>query len=182
MTRFGSVSEVRTVSSRKPVCFRRIGRTLSLIAFAISWDFPGLLWTSTTRVNIGNSPFEGYGLKGTSRELRGAGCHPISGQNTTLLRSRRSRQEPRKCLCALPSKACGINWIGETKECAKAPQSAKSSFHFRLEEDGQTFSLFRGGGPPRSDGFGFNCPPVSGQPGGRGGVGTAPGVSFVGCS
>jgi len=38
-----------------------------------------LVLTSTTRVNMGSSPFVGYGLKGTSRELRGAGRHPNSG-------------------------------------------------------------------------------------------------------
>src|ERR1700687_6053599 len=80
----------------KPTCCRRIGRTFSLIAFAASCDFPGLLLTSTTRVNMGNSPFVGYGLKGTSREMRGAGCHPISGQNPTLLPSNEHRQGPEK--------------------------------------------------------------------------------------
>src|SRR6202795_4020525 len=94
MTRFGSVSEVRTVSSMKPASWGRIGRTFSLIVFASSWDFPGLVLTSTTRVNMGNSPFVGYGLKGTSREMLGAGCHPISGQNTTLLPPNRHRQGP----------------------------------------------------------------------------------------
>src|SRR6267378_8503618 len=94
MTRFGSVSEVRTVSSMKPACWRRIGRTFSLIVFASSWDFPGLVLTSTTLVNMGSSPFVGYGLKGTSRELRGAGCHPNCGQNITLLPSRERRQDP----------------------------------------------------------------------------------------
>src|SRR6266404_703794 len=96
MTRFGSVSDVRTVSSRKPACWRRIGRTFSLIVFASSWDFPGLLLTSTTRVNMGSSPFVGYGLKGTSRELRGAGFYPNCGQNITLLPSLGRRQGPRK--------------------------------------------------------------------------------------
>jgi len=35
-------------------------------------------------------------LKGTSRELRGAGCHAISGQKITLLRSSGRRQGPRR--------------------------------------------------------------------------------------
>src|ERR1700704_6997546 len=112
MTRFGSVSEVRTVSSMKPACCRRIGRTFSLIVFASSWDFPGLVLTSTTLVNMGSSPFVGYGLKGTSRELRGAGCRLDSGQNTTLLPSSGLRQgrDPVRPGCSC--KICEINWVG----------------------------------------------------------------------
>jgi hypothetical protein len=55
MMRFGSVSETRTVSSMNPVCFFRIGRTFSWIAFASSLAFPDLALISTTRVNIGCS-------------------------------------------------------------------------------------------------------------------------------
>jgi hypothetical protein len=62
-TRFGSMSEVRTVTSRKPACWRRIGRTFSLIVFATAADFWGLVLTSTTRVNIGSSPFVGYAFE-----------------------------------------------------------------------------------------------------------------------
>src|SRR6267378_8707908 len=112
MTRFGSVSEVRTVSSMKPACWRRIGRTFSLIVFASSWDFPGLVLTSTTRVNMGSSPFVGYGLKGTSRELRGAGCHPNLAR--TQRYSRRAgavkARDPVQPDCSC--KVCEINWVG----------------------------------------------------------------------
>src|SRR6266581_109578 len=46
------MSEVKTVSSTKPLCFLRIGRTFSWIVFARSCDFPVLVVISTTRVNI----------------------------------------------------------------------------------------------------------------------------------
>src|SRR3981081_2666884 len=124
MTRFGSVSDVRTVSSIKPTCCRRIGRTFSLIAFAVSWDFPGLLLTSTTRVNMGNSPFVGYGLKGTSREMRDAGCPPISGQKITLLPSNEHRQGRKEC----NRKICEVNQIGVNHSAGGGSQTQRISF------------------------------------------------------
>src|SRR5260370_16125795 len=46
------MSDVKTVSSTKPFCLFRIGRTFSWIVFASSCDFPVLVVISTTRVNI----------------------------------------------------------------------------------------------------------------------------------
>src|SRR5713226_8668445 len=52
-TRFGSVSDTKRVSSANPVCFFRIGSTLSLMRVERSFAFPGLVVTSTVRVNMG---------------------------------------------------------------------------------------------------------------------------------
>src|SRR5712691_6032189 len=51
-TRFGSVSDTKRVSSTNPVCFFRIGSTLSLIMVESSRAFPDLVATSTMRVNM----------------------------------------------------------------------------------------------------------------------------------
>src|SRR5258706_2729264 len=52
-TRFGSVSDTKRVSSANPVCFFRIGSTLSLMREVRSLAFPGLVVISTVRVNMG---------------------------------------------------------------------------------------------------------------------------------
>src|SRR5258706_6156953 len=52
-TRFGSVSDTKRVSSANPVCLFRIGSTLSLMRVVRSLAFPGLVVTSTVRVNMG---------------------------------------------------------------------------------------------------------------------------------
>src|SRR5258708_21663374 len=54
-TRFGSVSDIKRVSSANPVCLFRIGSTLSLMRVARSLAFPGLVVTSTVRVNMEDS-------------------------------------------------------------------------------------------------------------------------------
>src|SRR5712672_3087417 len=134
MTRFGSVSDVRTVSSMKPGCCRRIGRTFSLIVFASSCDFPGLVLTSTTRVNMGSSPFVGYGLKGTSREMRGAGCHSIFWPEHNATPVKRASSRPGTsanllrfvCSC----KICEVNWIGANQVAGRGSQFEKIGFFF----------------------------------------------------
>ena len=50
--RSGSASELRMISSSKPFCFFRMGTPFSLIVLESSFAFPGLLVSSTTRVNI----------------------------------------------------------------------------------------------------------------------------------
>src|ERR1700675_965237 len=128
MTRFGSVSEVRTVSSMKPACWRRIGRTFSLIVFASSWDFPGLVLTSTTRVNMGSSPFVGYGLKGTSREMRGAGCHPNLARTQPYSRPAsvvKVREEVRGC-CRC--KICEVNRVDANQAAGGGSRFEKIAF------------------------------------------------------
>jgi hypothetical protein len=48
-TQFGSVSDTKRVSSANPVCFFRIGSTLSLMRVARSLAFPNLVVTSTRK-------------------------------------------------------------------------------------------------------------------------------------
>src|SRR6266851_1881178 len=52
-SRLDSVSETKTVSSTNPVCFFRMGRTLSLMVSQSSLAFPGLVVNSTIRVYMG---------------------------------------------------------------------------------------------------------------------------------
>src|ERR1700737_4274556 len=63
---------MRNDSSTKPFCFFRIGRTLSLMASASCVFLPGLLVSSTTRVNI-CALLSLVEWKGTRRERNGDG-------------------------------------------------------------------------------------------------------------
>jgi hypothetical protein len=57
-------------SSTNPACFFRIGRTFSSISAHGSRAFSGLVVSSTTLVYMGDTPFRGRKLKGSSRSRR----------------------------------------------------------------------------------------------------------------
>src|SRR6202030_4638996 len=81
-TRSGRGSDTRGASSTNPACFFRIGNTLLLMMVVSSLALPDLVFSSTTLVYMGSTPFGGKNVKGTSRKLAQLPSLPARNGNT----------------------------------------------------------------------------------------------------